>query len=177
MNCIELMRLFVFFFCDDTDLAKLIMFFLQSHDVETENSVMLDSTINQMASIGERSNSIFFLVFFFFLLTSLPLDTAFLNPDGVTGFGTPWEIIFQTPYVIRTKGGNINGYSALFSFISELQLGVTMLFNNVLDESSFAEAAYETLIPAFIQVCPFFFFSSTFFGVVVVVNLLLLLRL
>lgn len=49
--------------------------------------------------------------------------TDYINPDSLTGFGTPWEILFKGNYTIRTKGGNIDGYSALFSFIPELHLG------------------------------------------------------
>lgn len=49
--------------------------------------------------------------------------TDYVNPDRETGFGTPWEIFYRGNYTIRTKGGNINGYSAIFSFIPELHLG------------------------------------------------------
>ena len=47
---------------------------------------------------------------------------AFTNSDGLTGFGTPWEIRFHANYTILRKGGNIPGFSALFSFVPELQL-------------------------------------------------------
>lgn len=53
----------------------------------------------------------------------LYMHADYINPDGQTGFGTPWEIMFRGNYTVRTKGGNINGYSALFSFIPELHLG------------------------------------------------------
>jgi len=41
----------------------------------------------------------------------------------LTGFGTPWEIVFDSNYTILTKGGNVMGCSALFAYVPELQLG------------------------------------------------------
>ena len=40
----------------------------------------------------------------------------------MSGFGTPWEISFQANYTVLRKGGNVGGYSALFSFVPELKL-------------------------------------------------------
>ena len=51
------------------------------------------------------------------------VHTVFVNPDKDTGFGTPWEVLYEGNYTIRTKGGNVDGYSALFSFIPQLHLG------------------------------------------------------
>ena len=48
---------------------------------------------------------------------------VFWNPDGLTQFGTPFEIQTENNYSIRTKGGNVGGYSASFSYVPELQLG------------------------------------------------------
>ena len=50
------------------------------------------------------------------------LHAVYTNRDGLTGFGMPWEIRFQSNYTILRKGGNVGGYSALFSFVPELQL-------------------------------------------------------
>ena len=50
-----------------------------------------------------------------------------MNRDGKTGFGTPWEIRFQSNYTILRKGGNVDGYSALFSYVPDLQLGEKMV--------------------------------------------------
>lgn len=52
---------------------------------------------------------------------------VFVNADGKTGFGTPWEIMFNDNYTIRTKGGNVPGYSALFSYIPELKLSMKII--------------------------------------------------
>ena len=48
--------------------------------------------------------------------------TVYTNRDGLTGLGTPWEIRFQQNYTALRKGGNFAGFSALFSFVPELQL-------------------------------------------------------
>ena len=57
----------------------------------------------------------------------LYITIVFLNYDGITLFGTPWEMVFADTYLIRGKGGNVPGYSAQFSYIPELQLGKLLL--------------------------------------------------
>ena len=47
----------------------------------------------------------------------------YVNRDQLTGFGTPWEIRFTANYTVLRKGGNIDGYSALFSYIPDLKMG------------------------------------------------------
>jgi CubicO group peptidase (beta-lactamase class C family) len=76
---------------------------------------------------------------------------VFWNPDGLTQFGTPFEIRTQSHYSIRRKGGNIVGFSAAFTYIPELQLGLNVLFSGLTDEFSFVNQAYDILIPAFYQ--------------------------
>ena len=49
--------------------------------------------------------------------------SVYLNADGVTMFGTPWEMRYQNNYTVCSKGGNVLGYSTLFSFVSQLKLG------------------------------------------------------
>ena len=48
----------------------------------------------------------------------------FVNRDQLTGFGTPWEIRFQANYTVLRKGGNVDGYSALLSYVPDLKLGM-----------------------------------------------------
>lgn len=52
------------------------------------------------------------------------LFTAYTNRDLETGIGTPWEVSFQNDYTVLMKGGNLRGYSAVFSIVPELQLGI-----------------------------------------------------
>jgi len=49
---------------------------------------------------------------------------VFLNFDGNTLFGTPWEMNFIDSYLVRGKGGDAPGYSAMFGYIPELGLGM-----------------------------------------------------
>ena len=51
---------------------------------------------------------------------------VFVNADRQSGFGTPWEVMFYGNYTIRSKGGNVPGYSALFSYIPELKLSMSI---------------------------------------------------
>lgn len=75
---------------------------------------------------------------------------VFVNRDQLTGFGTPWEIRFQANYTVLRKGGNVFGYSCLFSFIPELQLGLNVMFSGQANEFSVSNNAYSLLIPAFV---------------------------
>ena len=50
---------------------------------------------------------------------------VYVNRDQLTGFGTPWEIRFQANYTVLRKGGNVDGYSALLSYVPDLKLGMT----------------------------------------------------
>ena len=50
--------------------------------------------------------------------------SAFIDYDGVTVWGTPWEMAFLDSYLVRSKGGIITGYSGLMTFLPELQLSM-----------------------------------------------------
>lgn len=56
-----------------------------------------------------------------------PMNVA---PDGITLWGSPWEMTFQEHYVVRTKAGNIDSYSAYFSVVPELHLGMNLLISS-----------------------------------------------
>ena len=47
---------------------------------------------------------------------------VYLNNDGKSLFGTPWEMLFVDTYLVRTKSGNLLGYSSQFSYVPELGL-------------------------------------------------------
>ena len=46
----------------------------------------------------------------------------YLNNDGKTLFGSPWEMMFVDTYLVRTKSGNLLGYSSQFSYVPDLGL-------------------------------------------------------
>ncbi|KAJ7370843.1 Putative beta-lactamase-like 1 [Desmophyllum pertusum] len=52
-----------------------------------------------------------------------------IAPDGVTVWGSPFEMVFKKNVLIRTKGGNIDTYDALITFIPELALGANLLIS------------------------------------------------
>ena len=80
---------------------------------------------------------------------ALPL---FVNADQKTGFGTPWEVQFTSNYTILFKGGNVDGYSALFSYVPQLQLGINVLFTGGVDEFSIGVELNNLLVPALVGV-------------------------
>lgn len=54
-----------------------------------------------------------------------------ITPDGVTVWGSPFEMAFKQHFLVRSKGGNIDSYSATFSVIPELALGANFLISSV----------------------------------------------
>lgn len=71
---------------------------------------------------------------------------VFMNPDQQTGFGSPWEL--QWIALLRSKGGNVEGFSSDFAMVPESKLGVVVLINTDASEFKFAFRALEILIPA-----------------------------
>ena len=76
------------------------------------------------------------------------LNPVFLNSGGQTLFGTPWEMAFDaaTGTLVRRKGGNLAGFSTLFSFIPELEISGNFVFSGQTDEFG-ASKFYEMLLP------------------------------
>jgi len=58
---------------------------------------------------------------------NLFIHAAFLDYDGATVWGTPWEMAFEDSYLIHSKGGQITGYSGFMTFLPELQLSTYMV--------------------------------------------------
>ena len=53
---------------------------------------------------------------------------------------------------MRNKGGNVQGYSCLFSVVPEIETGVVMMWNGAADEFSFSNETWDLLLPALQQV-------------------------
>ena len=69
------------------------------------------------------------------LFTSRALNNNLLQPiaidaGGGTVHGAPWEMKFhnETGLLVRRKGGNVPGYSALLAIVPELELSLVMLW-------------------------------------------------
>lgn len=86
---------------------------------EPTHSNVLSPTLRRMMLLPSKPCS-----HYDFLTMLIPPFTAYTNRDLETGIGTPWEIRFQDDYTVIMKGGNLRGYSALFSFVPDLQLGM-----------------------------------------------------
>ena len=76
------------------------------------------------------------------------MNPVYLNPSGSTLFGTPWEMKYhsETGYLVRRKGGNVPGYSAMMAFVPELKLSLSILWNGGADEFGWSEKAFDQLL-------------------------------
>jgi CubicO group peptidase (beta-lactamase class C family) len=77
------------------------------------------------------------------------LRPVFINPDQKSGFGSPWEIFMRNGHMVRSKGGNVDGFSSEIAIIPELKLGIVALINCGTSESLITTSALDILIPAF----------------------------
>ena len=73
---------------------------------------------------------------------------VYLNPSGKTMFGTPWEMYFHsdTGYLVRRKGGNVPGYTALVAFVPELKVSLSVLWSGQTDEFGASRLAFDHLL-------------------------------
>lgn len=79
------------------------------------------------------------------------LDPDYRNPDGLTVFGWPWEMRVTGPYLLRRKGGNIPGSTALLSFIPELDTAIAVTWNGGQDEFTQATDMWSAFLSNFTQ--------------------------
>ena len=57
-----------------------------------------------------------------------------------------------TGSLVRRKGGNLGGFAALFAFVPELELSLTMTWNNMgVDEFGASNVGFSALLPPFVQ--------------------------
>ncbi len=68
---------------------------------------------------------------------------------GYAGFGSPWEMQVIDGHLLRTKGGNIDGFSSSIAMVPEMRLGVIALVNGEVDGSQMSFTSLENLLPAF----------------------------
>lgn len=79
------------------------------------------------------------------------MDPDYRNPDGLTLFGWPWEMRVAGSFLLRRKGGNIPGSTALISFVPELETAVAVTWNGGQDEFALATEAWGAFLPNFTQ--------------------------
>ncbi len=80
------------------------------------------------------------------------LKPLWLNQDGISGFGTPFEmqVIAAAPgvsFVVPTKGGNIAGYSSLFALLPDFNVTFSVLWNSPVDEGTISRLILNKLVP------------------------------
>lgn len=76
------------------------------------------------------------------------LSPVFWNRDGLSLFGTPWEIVPSSNFLVLSKGGNLPGYTATLALVPDLDLVLSAAWNGGgLDEIAFTAAAMDALLP------------------------------
>jgi len=79
------------------------------------------------------------------------LTPGFIWRDGSFLQGAPWETQLLTGnYLMFGKGGNIDGFSAVFGVIPQLNLSFAALWSGYVDEDSFIADVYERMLPEFV---------------------------
>ncbi|KAM9445737.1 putative beta-lactamase-like 1 [Clarias gariepinus] len=75
--------------------------------------------------------------------------TPILHCDTSYQTGTPWEVYDQLGYEIIRKDGALDGYSAVFSFVPHLKLGLVILMSGTKPaDEDLVSKSYSHLIPA-----------------------------
>lgn len=74
---------------------------------------------------------------------------VYLYSDYQSGFATAWELYKFGNHLLRTKRGDVEGYSSEILLINELKLGIVVLTNVAEKSPSFAQVIAGLLIPIF----------------------------
>jgi hypothetical protein len=78
-----------------------------------------------------------------------------IAPDGQTLFGSSWEMVFHKHFLVRSKGGGIDNYVAMFSLVPELELGFNVFVSTHINVSGpgiankFLNLLYRKILPVF----------------------------
>ncbi len=80
------------------------------------------------------------------------LRPLWLNQDGASGFGTPWEmqVIQAAPgvsIVVPTKGGNVASYSSLLAVVPDLNVTLAALWNSGINEAVVGRELLAKVVP------------------------------
>ena len=74
-----------------------------------------------------------------------------ITPDGVTVWGSPFEMSFKQHFLVRGKGGNIDSYSATFLVIPDLAFGANLLISTSFylqeETSKVSTLLFDALVP------------------------------
>ena len=75
------------------------------------------------------------------------LAPAFLEADGRSLIGLPWEMRRHDNYTVLMKGGNLGGYTALLWGVPSMRLSAAVLLNGAADEFELGDLLSKTLVP------------------------------
>ncbi|KAK3739509.1 hypothetical protein QZH41_005067 [Actinostola sp. cb2023] len=75
-------------------------------------------------------------------------------PDGQTIWGSPWEMFLREHFLIRSKGGFIDGCTAMMTVIPEIKLGFNVILSSTANFTGFiantiVDRVYKDLLPVF----------------------------
>jgi hypothetical protein len=79
------------------------------------------------------------------------LQPLTINPDGKSMFASPWETYYSSPYVVRTKGGDVPGFATLVFVIPALRISFAATFNGPLNQGALIQPILDALLPAFVE--------------------------
>jgi Beta-lactamase len=71
----------------------------------------------------------------------------YMNADRISGFALPFELYWVGNYLIRTKRGDDNGWSAEMVLVPELKLGIITNVNVVENSADATQQVVNTLLP------------------------------
>eukprot|EP01090_Pellita_catalonica_P002207 TRINITY_DN11836_c0_g1_i1.p1 TRINITY_DN11836_c0_g1~~TRINITY_DN11836_c0_g1_i1.p1 ORF type:complete len:499 (-),score=69.96 TRINITY_DN11836_c0_g1_i1:207-1676(-) len=114
------------FFSSGRDIAKLLMRFLDSNEIWPRAS--------PQTTLGPSMSREMML-------------PRYINSDKASGFAIPFELYWAGHYLIRTKRGDDNGWSAEMVMIPELKLGIIVNVNMVENSAEATQQIINTLIP------------------------------
>jgi len=117
-------------FCSSKDMSKLISLMFRTDKPADDGHQILDGN-----SISEM------------------LEPTILFNDGTGGFGLPWEFNYTSNIYVKSKAGELAGYSTQLAIVPDIKLGIfhVATVSDTTDESVWTIPALNILIPAFME--------------------------
>ena len=76
------------------------------------------------------------------------LSPSFWNSDGLTLWGTPWEVSVaaSSHVLVLNKGGNLGGYSTLIALVPDAGVTLSAAWNGGADEETWSDVALGSIL-------------------------------
>ena len=88
------------------------------------------STLEDMTKLGKMFTQPFKQTLFRPSTLWEMMSPGNVAPDGITVWGSPWEMEQLEHFLVRGKGGVIDSYTGFFSVVPELELGMNLLISS-----------------------------------------------